>query len=141
MRKDFRYISVLILTSLILSACSSAPTAPAASPTQTQLPEPLEAPASSEATAAEIPASPSEDRSRSDYSGYEIVTLLPKDAIPAIDNPIFLKASEADEEYAPDELILGVEFNSEARAYSINLLSRHEIVNDNVGGAKIAVTW
>ena len=72
---------------------------------------------------------------------YEIVTLLPRDAIPAIDNPSFLTASEADEFYDPDELIIGVEFDGDARAYSIPLLSNHEIVNDTVGGVKIAVTW
>jgi hypothetical protein len=76
-----------------------------------------------------------------DYSYLEIITLLPPDAIPAIDDPKFLSAKEADEEYAPDELILGVEYNGDARAYSISHLSRHEIVNDTVGGVKISVTW
>ena len=71
----------------------------------------------------------------------QIVTLLPRDGIPAIDHPEFLSAIEADEEYAPDELVIGVEFEGDARAYSIPHLSRHEIVNDTVGGRKIAVTW
>ena len=70
-----------------------------------------------------------------------IVTLLPKDGIPAIFKPRFLAPDEADEWYGPDELVLGVEINGEARAYSIPYLSRHEIVNDTVGGRKIAVTW
>ena len=72
---------------------------------------------------------------------YRIVTLLPRDAIPAIDNPQFLDAQEADEEYDPGELVLGVFINGEARAYSISLLSRHEIVNDEIDGVKFAVTW
>jgi hypothetical protein len=63
------------------------------------------------------------------------------DAIPAIFDPVFLTAEEADEVYAPEELVLGVEFGGDARAYSIPLLSRHEIVNDEIGGRKIAVTW
>ena len=71
----------------------------------------------------------------------EIVTLLPKDAIPAIDDPVFISADEADVQYEPDELVIGVQFDGEARAYSIPLLSSHEIVNDTVGGRKIAVTW
>lgn len=75
------------------------------------------------------------------YDEYTIVTLLPRDAIPAIDNPEFYSAKEADEFYAPDELIIGVEFEGDARAYSVPFLSRHEIVNDTVGGRKIAVTW
>lgn len=75
------------------------------------------------------------------YAGYQMVTLLPPDAIPAIDNPQFTPAAEADEFYDPDELVIGVKFNGDARAYSVPLLSNHEIVNDTVGGVKIAVTW
>ena len=71
----------------------------------------------------------------------EIITLLPRDGIPAIDNPTFLSAEETDQEYDPDELVIGVEFDGDARAYSIPLLSSHEIVNDTVGGRAIAVTW
>lgn len=72
---------------------------------------------------------------------YKIVTLLPPDAIPAIDNPKFLSAEEADGAYQPDEPVLGVEIDGDARAYSIPHLSGHEIVNDIVGGVPIAVTW
>lgn len=68
----------------------------------------------------------------------EIVTLLPRDAIPAIDNPRFYSAAEADEEYDPDELVLGISLGGESRAYSTALLSSHEIVNGTVGGRKIA---
>jgi hypothetical protein len=71
----------------------------------------------------------------------QMVTLLPRDAIPAIDNPTFLTVEEANQQYADDEVVLGVEFDGDARAYSVPLLSRHEIVNDTVGGVKIAVTW
>ena len=76
-----------------------------------------------------------------EYDEYTIVTLLPRDAIPAIDNPEFYSSEEADEFYSPDELIIGVEFEGDARAYSVPFLSGHEIVNDTVGGRKIAVTW
>ena len=72
----------------------------------------------------------------------DIVTLLPPDAIPAIDNPTFFEtAEEADEFYGDDEYVLGVEIDGDARAYSVPLLSSHEIVNDTVGGRPIAVTW
>jgi hypothetical protein len=75
------------------------------------------------------------------YAQYEMVTLLPPDAIPAIDDPQFLSAEEANDFYDPDELVIGVVFNEDARAYSVPFLSSHEIVNDTVGGVKIAVTW
>ena len=63
------------------------------------------------------------------------------DGIPAIFDPRFFTADEADEWYDPQELVLGVAFNGEARAYSVPFLSGHEIVNDTVGGRRIAVTW
>ena len=72
---------------------------------------------------------------------YDIITLLPKDAIPSIDRPRFYNIQEADAEYEPDEVVIGVEFNGDARAYPVGLLSSHEIVNDMVGGRAIAVTW
>ena len=71
----------------------------------------------------------------------EIVTLLGFDGIPSIENPQFVEPEVADETYDPDELVLGVEINGDARAYSVPLLSRHEIVNDVVGGKPIAITW
>lgn len=75
------------------------------------------------------------------YADLEIVTLLPRDGIPAIDNPTFLEVEEANLYYDPDELVMGVVFDGEARAYSVPFLSNHEIVNDEVAGVKIAVTW
>lgn len=71
----------------------------------------------------------------------EIRTVLPKDAIPSIDNPRFNSAQQADAEYEPDEQVIGVELEGEARAYSTALLSSHEIVNDEIQGRPIAVTW
>lgn len=83
-------------------------------------------------------ANPISDR---DYSEFEIVTLLPRDAIPALTFPSYYKAERADQYYDPEEVVIGIEFNGDARAYSVGLLSRHEIVNDEVGGIKLAVTW
>lgn len=71
----------------------------------------------------------------------QIVTLLGFDAIPSIENPRFVDAEKADDTYGPTELILGVDIEGDVRAYSVPLLSRHEIVNDVVGGKPIAVTW
>ena len=75
------------------------------------------------------------------YDDLRIVTVLPRDAISAIDAPQFIPLEEADKSYDDSEMILGVEFNGDARAYSIPLLSSHEIVNDTVGGVAISVTW
>jgi hypothetical protein len=72
-----------------------------------------------------------------------MVTVLPKDAIPALSNPVFISRAQADRVYSDDEPILGVvdEKTGEARAYSLWHLDRHEIVNDVIGGKPIAVTW
>ncbi len=71
----------------------------------------------------------------------ELVTLLGFDAIPAILDPRLVTASEAEADMDPDEQVLGLSINGEHRAYSIRMLSRHEIVNDVVGGVPVAVTW
>ena len=71
----------------------------------------------------------------------DIVTLLEFDAIKAIDNPEFLSPEEVGDTYRPNEKVIGVSIDGDNRAYSVPMLSRHEIVNDTVGGVKIAVTW
>lgn len=71
----------------------------------------------------------------------EIVTVLPRDAIPAIMNPRFLSAQEAARVYKPDEMVLALNFEGDTRAYSTQLLNHHEIVNDTVGQVPVAITW
>ena len=63
----------------------------------------------------------------------------PFDAIPAITNPQFVSANDA--KLDADAPVIGVTFNDESHAYSLYLLNGHEIVNDVVGGLKIATTW
>ena len=77
----------------------------------------------------------------SDTRELEIVRLLGKDAIPAILEPQFVSATEAEQWMSPEEGVLGVSVGGEHRAYAVSMLSRHEIVNDVVGGKPIAVTW
>ncbi len=71
----------------------------------------------------------------------KIVTVLSKDGIPAILDPMFLSAQDAAAQMRPEERVIGLSLNGDVRAYPLNLLSRHEIVNDVVGGAPVAVTW
>ena len=71
----------------------------------------------------------------------EIVTVLPPDAIPAIDDPAIISAAAADEQLRANDLVIGVSIGGEHRAYGAAFLSAHEIVNDMLGGRAIAVTW
>ncbi|MBO9453070.1 DUF3179 domain-containing protein [Tropicibacter sp. R16_0] len=65
----------------------------------------------------------------------------PKDGIPALSNPSFLRAE--DERRIKDrEPVITVEIDGvEPRAYPIRYLMWHEIVNDSVGGVPVAVTF
>jgi Protein of unknown function (DUF3179) len=64
----------------------------------------------------------------------------PKDGIPAIDEPRFVPVS-AVRFLEGREPILALELNRDARAYPIQILIWHEIVNDRVGGVPVAVTF
>lgn len=65
----------------------------------------------------------------------------PKDGIPALSNPSFISA--IDETRIGDrEPVIAVEFDGQVpRAYPIRYLTWHEIVNDDVGPHKVAVTF
>jgi hypothetical protein len=71
----------------------------------------------------------------------DIITVLGKDGIPAILDPVFLTAQEAQIDMWDGEKVLGVSIDGDSKAYPLNMLSRHEIVNDSVGGKPVAVTW
>jgi len=64
----------------------------------------------------------------------------PKDGIPAILNPHMIAAGEASF-MDPEDQVIGVVINGQARAYPIKILNWHEVVNDTVDGAPIAVTF
>ncbi len=82
-----------------------------------------------------------EDRFQQPSLELEIVTVIPRDGISAILNPGQISAEQADDWLAPSSQVLGVSIGGEHRAYSLALLSRHEIANDVLGGQPIAVTW
>lgn len=57
-----------------------------------------------------------------------------------LDDPAFLTAVETDY-FGDEELVLGVEFAGEVRAYPVRMLRYHHIVNDTVGGEPLLVTY
>ena len=64
-----------------------------------------------------------------------------KDGIPAIDDPKYVSQQEADEFLHPDEPVVALEVNGEARAYPLQILTWHEIANDTLGGVPVVVTF
>ena len=64
----------------------------------------------------------------------------PRDGIPALTEPETMAAEEASY-LAPGDMVIGVEFDGQARAYPLRILLWHENVNDVVGGRPIAVTY
>jgi len=65
----------------------------------------------------------------------------PKDGIPAIDRPRFVTPEEAGKWLDRREPAIVFEHNGDARAYPLQILMFHEIVNDTVGGLPVAVTF
>lgn len=90
---------------------------------------------------AVLPVTSGSAQAAAGEQAFEIITVLPKDAIPAIDNPKFVPVARAREQMSPTEQVIGVSIGDEHRAYPTAMLSSHEIVNDVVGGRPIAVTW
>ena len=132
MPKWARWLAVGLAGMLVVASCASRVADPPSSPAEAEpgsaLP-PATRPAESLAPGA--PTQPDHD----------LLTLWPPDAIPAIDDPQFHDMLGAELEYRPDEMVLGLELNGDARAYPIGVLVHHEVVNDVVGGQPIAVTY
>ncbi|MEM9056950.1 MAG: DUF3179 domain-containing protein [Pseudomonadota bacterium] len=64
----------------------------------------------------------------------------PRDGIPAIDEPRYVGAGEADF-LQPDDIVLGLEIDGEAVAYPRHILNWHELVNDVVNGTPVLVSY
>ena len=82
-----------------------------------------------------------------DYSKHDIdlSTLKsggpPKDGIPSIDTPSFVRINEASDWIHPDEPVIALQHEGVAKAYPLQILTHHEIVNDGIAGTPVAVTF
>ena len=65
----------------------------------------------------------------------------PRDGIPPLDNPRFVDVNMADECLSDLEPVISFELNGDVRAYPIQILMWHEVVNDVVGGVPVTVTF
>jgi hypothetical protein len=81
------------------------------------------------------------DFSRSSVQFDEIISGgPPRDGIPSIDDPKFVGASEA-KDIEDREPVIQFGLGDDVRAYPLRVLTWHEIANDVVGGAPVAVTY
>ena len=136
---------------LIVGACSQRAGTPVASPSQTDDTTPTR-PVSPTTIAAvqeflgpEFP--PGAEEFSTDFSNHIVpyAEILsggpPKDGIPAIDEPKFISVVEADKWLRPLEPVIQLEVGDMVRAYPLQILVWHEIVNDWVGETPLLVTF
>ena len=64
-----------------------------------------------------------------------------RDGIPPIDDPTFVSVTDAGEWLSDTEPVIALELNGEAKAYPLQILLWHEIVNDELGGVPVTVTY
>jgi hypothetical protein len=65
----------------------------------------------------------------------------PKDGIPALFDPLFITTQEAGTWLRSQEPVLSINVEGEARAYPLQILIWHEIVNDRIRGLPVTVTF
>jgi len=66
---------------------------------------------------------------------------VPKDGIPALEAPKFVSINEAGKWLKPNEPVISLKIEGVARAYPLQILIWHEIVNDEINGQPVAVTF
>lgn len=134
--------TIFLLLAVVTAACSAsidrAAENPRPNPTETEIPSQ----ADQEEELAELPKDVPEELINRRVDIEEDIffpTLLPYDAIRPIYEPEFATANEAPLE--DDELVIGISLNGESKAYPITVLRSREMVNDELGGKPILVTW
>jgi hypothetical protein len=123
-RQDWIIAVTFLGVALLLAGCGVTPTAPL---TKEAVP------------ASESPPTGAQATDEADMPEYTWSQLLSRDAIRPIYDPQFVPADEAG--YADDELVMGIAIDGEAKAYPVGLLNSREMVNDELGGTPILVTW
>ena len=65
----------------------------------------------------------------------------PRDGIPPVDDPKFISPEDASAWLGDQEPVIAFELNGDSRAYPLQILTLHEIVNDVVGGVPVSATF
>jgi hypothetical protein len=137
--RPLRISGMLAVLALVLSACTTDPTTDASDSDDAEEAS-IEGP---------LPDGPSalDDMDHPDFPEPLVDTEdvisggPPPDGIPPIDEPAFVTVDEADAWLDPEEPVVALEVGDEVRAYPVQILMWHEIVNDTVDGMPVAVTY
>lgn len=81
------------------------------------------------------------DLNRSSIELKELKALMKRDGIPPIDQPKFIKASKATKVYFEHEPVIAVVKDEKAKAFPLNILTYHEIVNDRIDDLYFSATY
>ena len=73
--------------------------------------------------------------------GFDEREALPRDAINPVYSPKFVTVDEVADTMLEDELVMGLNINGDVRAYPVGIMRFREMVNDEVGGVPLLVTW
>jgi len=65
----------------------------------------------------------------------------PRDAFPVLFNPPMGRVEDGDRILQPNEWVIGIALKGEAKAYPVDVMGFHELINDVVGGTPITVCW
>lgn len=137
MTATIRIAGLAALFALVLAACGTDPTVGQADDAE----QPV--------ITGDLPEGPSalDDMSHPDFPDPLVDTSdvisggPPPDGIPPIDDPEFTTVEDADRWLDPQEPVVAVQIGDEVRAYPVQVLMWHEIVNDTVDGVPVAVTY
>jgi len=142
-------LSILLLLTLLISACGAATTAIPSISTNTPQDTPIdiiptEGPGNSPTQGSQAFSNPEEPRTnpRTPIIGeYSFNQLLPFDGIRPVYDPEFASPAAVEGLLEEDELVLGISLGDEAKAYPISVLRFREMVNDEMAGIPTLVTW
>ena len=65
----------------------------------------------------------------------------PKDGIPALTKPNAISREEAEDFLKDDDIVFGIAYNGFVRAYPQKIMYWHEIVNEDIDGQKVSITF
>jgi len=140
-------LTATVAGSLLLAACAAAHGTSSETATPPATPAAKTAVAVATPTREAPPPSGAKAEFSTDFSRHTVdyAEILsggpPKDGIPSVDDPQFISVEEAGGWLQAQEPVIFLRLGDDARAYPLQILVWHEIVNDVVDGRPILVTF